>query len=85
MFGFGKRKKKPELDESDREWQAAFTKVIAELVPGEQFEIVAHKEADGATRFELVTESKRAMVAWSEVQEVLQPVIHPAQKPVTDQ
>jgi hypothetical protein len=85
MFGFGKRKKKPELDESDREWQAAFTKVIAELVPGEKFEIVAHKEADGATRFELVTESKRAMVAWSEVQEVLQPVIQPSQKPVTDQ
>ena len=84
MFGFGK-KKKPQLDESDREWQAAFTKVIAELVPDEKFEIVAHKEADGATRFELVTESKRAMVAWSEVQEVLQPVIQPAQKTLTNQ
>lgn len=77
MIGKLFKKKKPELSESEREWKAAFETVLRELVPGEPFELVAVREPSGATRFELVTESKRAMVAWAEIQEVLQPVVNP--------
>ena len=69
------KKPKPVLDDSDIEWQNAFTNVLHELVPGEKFEIKAVKENGGVTRFELHTESKRAMVAWAEIQEVLKPEI----------
>ena len=72
------RKNKPvdekrELTAEEKEWLEAFRSVLEELVPGEKFELVAHPEPSGATRFELVTESKRALVAWAEVQEVLKP------------
>lgn len=70
----GLTKKPKELDASDKEWRDAFTKVLEELVPGEKFNIVAVKE-ETVTRFELHTESRRAMVAWTEVQEVLKPEI----------
>lgn len=60
-----------ELSAEEREWCAAFTKVMGELVGDEKFEIIAHPEPNKVTRFELVTESKRAMVAWAEIQEAL--------------
>lgn len=63
--------KKQELSEADLEWKTAFENLLAEMVPGEKFELVAGKTSAGTTKFELVTESKRAMVAWAEIQEVL--------------
>lgn len=77
MFDFLRSKplalKERELTPEEIEWRDAFKSVLEELAPGEKFELVAYPEPSGATRFELVTESKRAMVAWAEVQEVLKP------------
>ena len=74
LFRSKKTPKPLELTPVDKEWKTAFETLLREMVPGEVFELTAVKE-NGATRFELVTESRRAMVAWSEIQEVLQPVV----------
>lgn len=75
MFDFFKSKAKPgeprELTAEEKEWLEAFRSVLTELVPGEKFELRAYPEPANATRFELITESKRAMVAWAEIQELL--------------
>ena len=55
------------LSEDTLIWRDTLTSVVGELCPGEVFEIVATEDANGA-RFELVTESARVMVAWTEVQ-----------------
>jgi hypothetical protein len=74
---FGKKTKKVELTAEDIEWKNAFTSVLADLVPGEVFTLEAHPGENGVTRFELHTESKRAMVAWAEIQAVLVPETPP--------
>lgn len=74
---FRKKPKVTQLTKEEIEWQNAFTTVLQELAPGEVFELKAVPEAGGTTRFELHTESSRAMVVWAEIQAVLVPETPP--------
>lgn len=74
---FRKKPKVAQPTKEDIEWKNAFTAVLQELAPGELFELKAVPEAGGTTRFELHTESRRAMVAWAEIQAVLVPETPP--------
>jgi len=47
---------------------------MRELVPGEEYEIVV-EESDGQFKLELVSESKRAIVAWAEISYALEQMI----------
>ena len=74
----GKKRKDPaveDTDASDLEWKSAFEAVLRDLVPGEKFELTCEKEGGGTTKFSIITESRRAMVAWAEIQSVLKPEI----------
>lgn len=61
------------LTEAEQEFIAAASKLMRELVPNVEFHIRAER-VDSKLRLEMVTESKRMLVAWSEFQEMLQTI-----------
>lgn len=60
---------KQSLSPQEQMWKDAFEKQIAELVPGEKFTLITTRAANGVVAYSIETESKRAMIAWSEIQE----------------
>ena len=55
-------------------WLSAFTNVLQEQVPGEKFTLTFDEDT---MSFVLDTESKRVMVAWSEMQEAIKNDLNP--------
>ena len=58
--------------ELEEKWVGILTNALNDLVPGEKFEVVVEVGDDDRVRLEVKTESKRVLVAWSELMHVLE-------------
>ena len=56
----------------ERNWKEILTNALNDLVPGEKFEVVVELTEDDNARLEIKTESKRVLVAWSELMHILE-------------
>lgn len=70
MDWFKSKKQDQRLDETENAWLQAIQTVMKEMVPKEVFTIIGQKD-NGLVVFTIETSSKRAMVAFSEIQELI--------------